>query len=73
MLALLAPRVLRASAGRRAGLGLDEAQLERGRELSVQALSAARDSSDATCSGRGTTRDSPPPVSSASTSCIIWH
>ena len=38
MLALLAPRVLRASAGRRAGLGLDEAQLERGREIAVRAL-----------------------------------
>ena len=38
MLSLLAERVLRASAARRTGLGLDEAQLERGRELAVAAL-----------------------------------
>ena len=38
MLALLAPRMVRASAGRRAALGLDEAQLERARELAWQAL-----------------------------------
>ena len=34
----LAPRVLRASIRRRSDLGLDEAVLERGRELSVEAL-----------------------------------
>ncbi|HZG97792.1 MAG TPA: winged helix DNA-binding domain-containing protein [Nocardioidaceae bacterium] len=34
----LAPRVLRASTRRRADLGLDEAALEHGRELSVEAL-----------------------------------
>jgi hypothetical protein len=38
MLALLGPRMLRASAGRRAGLELDDAQLGRGRELAVAAL-----------------------------------
>ena len=42
MLALLAPRQLKASAGRRAGLGLDAAQLERGRELAVASLSGGR-------------------------------
>lgn len=39
LLELLAPRQLKASAARRAGLGLDEAQLDRGRELAVAALS----------------------------------
>jgi hypothetical protein len=34
----LAPRVLRASARRRAGLGLDDTDLERGRELALEAL-----------------------------------
>lgn len=38
MLALLADRALRASAARRAALELDEAQLERGRELALAAL-----------------------------------
>jgi hypothetical protein len=42
MLALLAPRVVKASARRRAGLGLDDAQLERGRELAVAALRGGR-------------------------------
>ena len=38
LLALLAQRVLRASAGRRTRLGLDDAELERGRRLTVAAL-----------------------------------
>ena len=42
MLGLLAPRVVKATAGRRAGLGLDDAQLERGRELAVAALAGGR-------------------------------
>ena len=42
MLDLLAARVLRSSAGRRAGLGLDESQLERSRELAVTALAGGR-------------------------------
>lgn len=42
MLALLAPRAAAATRPRRAGLGLDERQLEWGRELSVAALSGGR-------------------------------
>ena len=42
MLRLLAPRVVKASVARRTGLGLDDAQLERARELSVAALSGGR-------------------------------
>lgn len=42
MLRLLAPRAVRSSAPRRSGLGLDEALLERARELSVAALSGGR-------------------------------
>jgi len=42
MLRYLAARVIRASASRRAGLGLDEPQLERARELASEALSGGR-------------------------------
>jgi len=42
MLRLLAPRVIRGSVARRTGLGLDEPQLERARELSIDALSGSR-------------------------------
>jgi len=42
MLRLLTPRVIRGSAARRRGLGLDEPQLERARELSIDALSGGR-------------------------------
>jgi hypothetical protein len=42
MLRLLTPRVIRGSAARRRGLGLDEPQLERARELSIEALSGGR-------------------------------
>ena len=42
MLRLLAPRVIKGSVARRTGLGLDESQLERARELSINALSGGR-------------------------------
>lgn len=42
MLRLLTPRVIKGSAARRRGLGLDEPQLERARELSIDALSGGR-------------------------------
>ncbi|RNL82449.1 winged helix DNA-binding domain-containing protein [Halostreptopolyspora alba] len=42
MLDLLAPRILRRSAGRRAELGLDEPTLERARELTHEALRGGR-------------------------------
>ncbi len=40
MLRLLAPRVIRGSVARRRGLGLDQPQLERARELAIEALSS---------------------------------
>ncbi len=42
LLRLLAPRVVRASTTRRTGLGLDQAQLEQGRDLAEGALSGGR-------------------------------
>ncbi len=42
MLRRLAPRVVRGSAARRSGLGLAQPQLERARELSIDALSGGR-------------------------------
>lgn len=42
LMPLLAPRAVRASAGRRAGLGLDEDQLERARDVAVSALTGGK-------------------------------
>lgn len=42
MLQVLAPRVVAGTVGRRTGLGLDESTLERGRELTVEALGDGR-------------------------------
>lgn len=42
LLRLLAPRVVRSSTSRRSGLGLDQRQLELGRELAVAALEGGR-------------------------------